>query len=603
MMGGQWKTHVYNTQLCVVGGGLAGVCAAVSAARHGIQVVLVQDRPMLGGNCSSEIRMHVRGAQGKENKETGLLSELELEAIYRNPEMHPFLWDSVIYGLVKAEKNITCLLNTSCIDAELDGASITSIRCWQLTTYSWHVISADCFADCSGDSVLSVPSGALYRTGREAKSVYGESMEKEQADRKSMGMSILLQAKETDHPVPFIPPSWAYAYTDESFSVIPYDEHHSGHRDHNLSTDGCNFWWIEIGGEGNVLDDAETDRDELLKTAYGIWDHVKNHCKEQDASCWDLEWIGFLPGKRESRRYIGQYVLTQNDIQTNKQFADVVAYGGWPLDDHNPNGFLNHGNMEEKSQFLPTPSPYQIPLRVLVSKNRDNLLFAGRNISVTHAALSSTRVMGTCAVLGQALGTAVAVAFQNHTTVARFMAKDVEELQHLLLDDYCFLPHVVREMPFLSLGAELNLPEEQKDILFDGIERMTKDGKTHSVAIGEGNAIVFRFHRTTMVSRLRMVLDLDFTRSSVSPFTSIQKFAMRCHMGRDYKPVSMPKNLAKAFSVEVDDGNGWREIYRTEENRKDLFVLPIHEKIQGIRIVFTHAWGSETSNVFACDVC
>ncbi len=139
------------------------------------------------------------------------------------------------------KKNITLLLNTTCIDTEMEGDSIRSVRCWQLTTYSWHVVRAELFADCSGDSVLSVPSGAEYRLGRESSKEFGESMGISIADSKTMGMSILIQARELDHPVTFTSPSWAYVYENEEFATIAYDEYHIGHRDHELGTDGCNF--------------------------------------------------------------------------------------------------------------------------------------------------------------------------------------------------------------------------------------------------------------------------------------------------------------------------------------------------------------------------
>jgi len=597
-----WKHYTYECDFCVVGGGMAGTIAAITAARKGRKVVLVQDRPMLGGNASSEIRMQVRGAHGKENKETGILSEMELEAIYRNPTLNPTIWDGVIWEKVKAEKNITLLLNTSCIDVTMDGSSIASVLCWQLTTYSYHTVKAEYFADCSGDSVLAVPTQAEHRTGREAKSEYNESMGMEVADSKTMGMSILIQVRETDMPVPFIPPSWAYVYDDESFATIAYDEFHSSYRDHTLGTNGVNFWWIELGGHMNVLDDTEIVRDELIKTAYGVWDHIKNH-GDHGAENWKLDWIGFLPGKRESRRYVGPYVLTQNDIQGNKNFDDVIAYGGWPLDDHNPMGFLNRGEAHEKSQFLPTPSPYQIPFRVLYSKNIDNLLFAGRNISATHAAISSTRVMGTCSLLGQALGTAVTICSREGIFPRELSAERITELQNMLLEDNIMLPTLVRTIPALTNGAKINLTDAQIATLQDGIERITADGIDHHIALDAGTDLEFRFEEPTAVEQLRVIFDPDYSRESITQFSRFQLFAMRSHVGKDFKAVTMPKNLAKSFTVSIDRGDGgWEEIYATQENRKDLFTLKIGERVVGVRLTCLESWGGSTINLYACDL-
>ena len=201
-------------------------------------------------------------------------------------------------------------------------------------------------------SILAPITGALWRVGREGNDEYNETIGPPAADRKTMGMSCLIQARETDHPVEFKAPPWAYVYkTDADFNNVPACGSDFGHcsnealaganklrRSHKLGTDGTNFWWIELGGEHDSIHDTEMLRDELVKIAYGIWDHIKNR-GDHGAENWELEWIGFLPGKRESRRYIGPYVLTQRDIEAGGKFDDIVAYGGWPMDDHNPGGF------------------------------------------------------------------------------------------------------------------------------------------------------------------------------------------------------------------------------------------------------------------------
>ena len=169
---------------------------------------------------------------------------------------------------------------------------------------------------------------------------------------------------------------------------------------------GENFWWLEIGGLGDTIKDSEAQRDELLKMAYGVWDFIKNH-PDGRGRRWELEWIGMLPGKRENVRYVGDHILTQNDILAEGRFDDMVAYGGWPMDDHPSEAFHYKG---EPTVFHRAPSPYGIPYRCLYSRNIANLFFAGRNISASHMAISSTRVMGTCAIMGQAVGTAAALA-------------------------------------------------------------------------------------------------------------------------------------------------------------------------------------------------
>ena len=331
----------HQADICVIGGGMAGMIAAISAARHGARVVLMHDRPVLGGNASSEIRMWIRGAAGRENRETGILQELELENIYRNPAMNYSLGDSVLLPAVMAETN------------------------------------------SSGDSILAPLTGAAYRVGRDWQNDLGESEAPAQADRKTMGNSCLIEARQTDHPCPFTAPEWANVYPDDASMMD---------KNHDFIGTGVNFWWIELGGEQDTIADTQTLNMELLKIAFGVWDHIKNR-GDHGADNWELEWVGFLPGKRESRRYEGDYMLTQQELSTGRPFPDVVAYGGWTMDNHLPAGFYAPGYT---SHPQPVNAPYPIPYRCLYSRNIDNLMFAGRNISASHLAMSSTGVMATC---------------------------------------------------------------------------------------------------------------------------------------------------------------------------------------------------------------
>ena len=342
------KSINYDVDLCVVGGGMAGLCCAVAASRHGIKTVLIQDRPVLGGNASSEIRMWTCGAHGTDNRETGIAEEIQLENFYQNPGHKYPIWDSVLYETAMKEPNLKLLLNSSCLDAEMDGNKIKSIKAWQSNAETFHIVSAKYFTDCSGDSILAPLTGAEYMYGREAKSDFDETIPPDVADKKTMGMSCLFQVRETDHKVEYVPPKWAYKY--ETDDDIPY-------REHDLST---NFWWIELGGEWDCIHDTDKCRDELLKICYGVWDHVKNY-GDHGADNWELEWIGFLPGKRESRRYVGKYVVTQNDVESEGRFDDIIAYAGWSMDDHFPEGFYYRDGYP--TIFHPAPQPWGIPYR------------------------------------------------------------------------------------------------------------------------------------------------------------------------------------------------------------------------------------------------
>ncbi|MBQ4119922.1 MAG: FAD-dependent oxidoreductase [Clostridia bacterium] len=594
-----FKTIEYTCDLCIVGGGLAGTIAALSAARNGIKVVLIQDRPMLGGNCSSEIRMWVRGAKGKYNRETGILAEFEEENIYRNPTLAPTLWDSVLFGKVKENKNITLLLNASCLDAERDGNTIKNVTAWQLTTYTWHKVSAKYFADCSGDSILAPLTNAKHRIGREANDEYNETIGPKVADHKTMGMSLLLQARETDHPVKFTPPEWANVYkTDEEFAIIPYLEtEHSGFREHTIETSGTNLWWMELGGEGPAILNTEETRDELMKVAFGIWDHIKNY-GDHNSENWELEWIGFLPGKRESVRYVGEYVLTENDILDGGNFEDVVAYGGWPLDDHNPKGFLAKNKETDLSIMRLPPSPYGIPYRSLYSANIKNLFFAGRNISATHAAISSTRVMATCALLGQAVGTAAALCVNENTQSTSLEKNGVEKLQQTLLNDGVFLPGVVRKIPTITTLAKVNLPKEQQEILFNGIERPRNLVQENRITLELQDSIQFEYQDATNVNELRIQFDLDYLRKSVSPNWKMQVFAQKLHTGRDFVPMKVAKTIVREFEVYADG----ELIYKTDNNYYSLVKIPINKRLTSLTVKFLKTWGAEQVNLFSCDL-
>ncbi|MBN2712431.1 MAG: FAD-dependent oxidoreductase, partial [Planctomycetes bacterium] len=159
------REEFHEFDFCVVGGGMAGMVAAIAAARKGVKVALVQDRPVLGGNASSEIRMHVCGAHGANNRETGILEEIFLDNYYRNPLPNYSIWDSVLYGKAKYQDNLTLFLNCSVNECKMDGKRIESIRGWQFTAETWHTINAKLFADCSGDGILAPLSGADFRIG------------------------------------------------------------------------------------------------------------------------------------------------------------------------------------------------------------------------------------------------------------------------------------------------------------------------------------------------------------------------------------------------------------------------------------------------------
>ncbi|MBQ3762821.1 MAG: FAD-dependent oxidoreductase [Clostridia bacterium] len=589
-MNDRFSTVFHDADLCVVGGGLAGLCAAVAAARHGAKVALVQERPMLGGNASSEIRMWVCGAQGKNMLETGLIEEIMLENLYRNPDKNYSVWDGVLYGFARKEKNIELLLNCSVNDCEMEGDRVVSVTGWQMTTQQFHTVRAKLFADCSGDSVLAPLTGARFRYGRESEAEFGESIGRgvRPGDRKTMGMSCMLQARREDRPSEFVPPEWAARFTAAD---LP-------HRVPDLASPLENFWYLELGGDGDSIADSEKTRDELLSIAYGLWDFVKNDPSQREKNrFWRLDWVGILPGKRESRRYVGDYTLTQNDVEAGGRFDDVIAYGGWPMDDHDPRGFRN---TDRPNVNYPAPSPYGIPYRCLYSENVSNLLCAGRNISVTHWALSSCRVMGTCALLGQAAGTAAAIAARENCTPREVYASYLRELKQTLMDDDCYLPYNRRAVPELTLNAAITRGAEA---LRNGLDRpVGEDDNGYRCKPGE--IIEYRFSEPKEVRFARVVWDSEFNRESMPrigsrPFTH----NMMCNKPLHFDAFHTPDALVRAYRIEGVRSDGTAQtLYQTTANHQRLNRVPLTGTWSAVRLIPQETWGNGDVHLFAFEV-
>lgn len=558
-----------SADFVVVGGGMAGVCAAAAAARNGVRTLVVQDRPMFGGNASSEIRMWICGAHGENRKETGLLEELQLENYYYNPLLKYTVWDDVIYSFLRREKNLTMLLNTSVESVETDNGRIVSVTGWNLIEYCRYRIRGKLFADCSGDGILRL-SGAKYMQGREARAEFDESHAPETADRKTMGNTILIQLRRTKTHRPFHAPEWAYHYTEAD---LP---------NRHLRPEGNNFWWMEFGGVRDTISDAEEIRDELYKIAYGVWELIKNHPDGRGHE-WELDWIGSLPGKRESVRFIGDHVLCQKEVEAGGRFPDVVCYGGWTMDDHHPEAIRHPG---PPTIYHPAPSPFGIPYRSLYSVNVDNLFFAGRQASTTHMALSATRVMATAAMMGQAVGTAAALALRYDTTPRGVYEHHIDELQQTLLDQDQFLPGVARRLPELTLRATAS-----HEVLRDGWDRNWDDG-CHEAEFSAGESAYYRFGTPETVRGCRLVFDSDLTDKKQQRNVE------------EEEPHDMPAILPRAFRVEGVRPDGTTALlFEQKENIHRLVRAEWQpEAFTEIRLTGIVPWGGEKARVFSFDV-
>ncbi|GAC20365.1 FAD-dependent oxidoreductase [Paraglaciecola arctica] len=454
-----------KSDLVVVGGGIAGVCCAISAARAGVKVSLVQDRPVLGGNASSEVRLWVLGAtshMGNNNRwsrEGGIIGELLLENLFRNKEGNALIFDTIMLEKVVEEKNITLLLNTSVFATHKNADNnISSVEAFCSQNGKFYDLRGEYFCDVSGDGIVAFQAGAEFRMGAEAASEFSEKMAPEQPGKELLGHSIYFYSKDAGKPVKYVAPSFASidGMTEDRMKRI---------RSQDV---GPRLWWLEYGGNSDTIGESEDIKWQLWKVVYGVWDYIKNSGKFENVENLTLEWVGTIPGKRESRRFIGHSFMTQQDVVTQQPFDNAISFGGWAIDHHPGDGI--YSDKPPCTQYH-TKGVYQIPLGSFISKDIDNLFFAGRIISVSHIAFGSTRVMATCGHGGQAVGEAVAYCLSQTCKPAQLLqAPHIKKLQHNLNEKGHFIPNVPMQPQYnlankatISASSELQLNALQDD--------------------------------------------------------------------------------------------------------------------------------------------
>lgn len=391
-----------QADVVVAGGGLAGVCAALAAARQGADVILLTSRPVLGGNSSSEIRVWTRGATGAGSlfaEEMGILGELKLRNQYMNPDSNSILWDEVLLEAVLGQPGLRLFLNTTVTETLCTAHTVQALRAFQTDSQRALEIRGGMFIDCTGDSLLGMQADVPYFFG---EGVYRGGAENDSTAACTLqGCSILYYVKRTDHPVPFVAPDFAYPI--EAIEKLVG----KGGRILSERTNASDCWWFEYGGLRNTIADSQEIYLELNALVMGIWNYIKNSGKF-DADCVTLEWLGCLPGKRESRRMRTCHVVTGQEIQDRAAYPDTAFYGGWYMDQHPAAGI--HA---AEDNCIQTPVlVYPLPLSCLYAAEKENLWFAGRNIGTDRDAFASTRVMNTCALAGQAAGTAAALCLR-----------------------------------------------------------------------------------------------------------------------------------------------------------------------------------------------
>lgn len=597
----------------VIGGGFSGVCAAIAAAREGVQVALVQNRSVFGGTGSSEIRMHIVGANCHSSKpnlrETGILEEILLENKRRNPYANFPIFDMIVWEKVKLEENITPFLNTNIEDVVMEGGRITAVVGHQNTTETQYTIQGKIFIDATGHGTVGVLAGAASRVGTESKYEFGEATAPEEANQNKMGNTIMFAAADRGEPVRFIKPAWANTYTEEDLKYRPHVDLVCAQADGGGLTEvdasknqlpefsnvDAGYWWIELGGDSeDIIQEGEQIRDELLKVLYGVWDHIKNQ-GDHGAENLDLEWAGMVPGYRESRRLEGDYILNENDVRANRIFDDAVAYGGWPMDVHVPGGAKDLASVGSKVYNF--EGHYSIPYRCYYSRNVDNLMMAGRDISASKMAFSSCRVMGTCSVGGQAAGTAAAIAVKRGCSPREVGQRHIEELQQTLMKNDCYIPgHSNLDGADLARSARVTATSETAGgdaaNVINGVSRGVGDRSNCwiSQSLAQPQSITLDLEREAPVHEVRLTFDTDLSHE-------IQPTLIKNVKNRQVK--YLPLELVKAYRVELLRGGETVACVEVPENGQRLNVLSFDAvDCEAVTVTVLETYGCDSAHIF-----
>ncbi|WP_175517502.1 FAD-dependent oxidoreductase [Planctomicrobium piriforme] len=372
--------------LVVVGGGYSGMGAALAAARMGCKVALIQDRPVLGGNGSSEVRVWSMGLirRGKYPR-IGEIVEEFCDHATLSPGTAQEFEDEKKEKLVRDEKNIDLFLNTHAYKVEMDGNRIAAIDTFDTRTSAQTKFKGKLFCDATGHGTIGALANADF----------------DMAEKGRMGMSNMWTWDEGQQPVSFPETPWAL---DLNMKDFPYPVKHHGE------------WFWESGFDKDPLGDAEGIRDWNLRAVFGAFNAMKNRDGAPKHPTAFLTWVAYIGGPRESRQLLGDVILTQDDIVGKREFPDGCVPSTWSIDLHYPkkqfaekfpdNPFIS---IAEHDRRIDRDYGYPVPYRCFYSKNISNLFMAGRCISVTHEALGTVRVMKTCGMMGEVVGKAASL--------------------------------------------------------------------------------------------------------------------------------------------------------------------------------------------------
>ena len=408
-----------NFDIIVAGAGTAGMCAAMSAARLGSKVALINDRPVLGGNNSAEVRVHLGGRiELGPNKGLGRMVREFGHTRKGNAKPAEYYEDDKKLEFIKSNSNITLFPSYHVNKAKTEGNRISSIQASNIENGNIITLTAPIFIDCTGDGTLGYLAGADYREGREASSEFGESLAPDSPDNMTMGASVQWYSEEKNNPQPFPHFDFDLPFNDDNCERVTHGE-----------------WTWEAGIGKDQIKDAEWIRDYGLMVLFSNWDYIKNHLKLKEFGNQSLEWAAYIGGRRESRRLMGDYILKQDDIDKNVFHEDASFTTSWSIDLHfqDPKNALNFNGEPYKAETKHYRIyPYAVPYRCLYSRNISNLLMAGRNISCTHVGLGTVRVMRTTAMMGEVAGIAANICNKNNCSPREVYSKHLPTLKNLM---------------------------------------------------------------------------------------------------------------------------------------------------------------------------
>ena len=603
----------------VIGAGTTGMGAAIAAARNGMRTALVFDRPVLGGNAGQELGVGIHGASHAHPnaREGGFIEEMKLLRAHRKcaNASQAYAWQA------KASPNLSLFPDRRVLKVEKTGdGHLDAVLAKDTLSGGWTRYRAKFFIDCTGDGWVGYYAGVPYRFGREGKAEFGEDEAPDEPDKRTMSGVIITDGtwcfslRDTGRPVAYETPEWARVLP-EGFrkKLKPQVRKRGGF--------GAS-WWIEHSGDFDDFADPEGARDELVKISFAYFGWGKNEWEHRDLlKNYELMWVPFVDGRRETLRLVGDYLMTGNDQKAATVFPDRISYGGWPMDTHDPLGMRNP-NGNGYWRVHPNLPIYTIPYRILYNPKFDNLYFAGRCSSVTHMALGSVRVEATLATLGQACGTAAAMCIREGLTPKELGASRIGALQQRLLKQDQYIPGLRNEDPDdLARTAEVTATSSQSRIRFarstsvDWAISQSKIGFVHRkdpdrrdwcysegaspAAVIDGTTRIVGDEAHAWVSDETQPLPQALTLTWKRP---VRASEVRIVFNSDLmptQPAAMPEPLVKAYDVEVKTAGRWEKVVTAEDNWRRLAVHGFEPReISALRLTCRETWGSPSAQVF-----